>query len=635
MITKYTDAYQALFSKATERLAELGVATAATRDLDDSEKVYYGAVIDETSGEKAEVRSLEEYFANLDYLVNGTDENPNSDKDNYIFLRLPLDEPTFKINANERQIYIPDNFKKNGLSVVGDEVAEIVFFEIDRFYDAADLSIMNITIEWERTLNGVTEKRNTPAFIRDIESKASQDKLIFGWPITSAITAAPGSLKFAVRFYQDSGDELQYSWSTLPALITINNTINGDVLSNELKDDASKLIVERIWNSPLGGVGDASIPAFLALNFNDEFVPVIGTNIPSIEAGKTYTLAAIATKGDSGSLAYKWYYRRNAESEAVVLSNPEGDGFITATELGAYIKTSAFIDGIVTYFYKEVKGEEENWIKVYVNTLSEFADLVAMVPNGEVYVRCSAWELNPDNVLAGEYYVDARNIFYNTKAYASEGNNVVLPLWKVQGAIIPVLEKVMAEEARLAPDGSLVLSIKAKADTVDSNTSYTWYRADDEFIELGDDGLYHFIDGVEHEIVSNEANYEPLEQGYYAVNVSNFKNNTTEERLSNSCLVLSDLEAFSNNDINVTTTLSTATLVITRPRDKYEIVTYQWTNAITQEVVGGNENILDLDEYNLEPGMYRCLVTISKGSMKVVDSLSDSEVVTIGSESTD
>ena len=216
MITKYTDAYQALFSKATDRLAELGVATAATRDLDDAEKIYYGAVIDETSGEKAEIRSLEEYFANLDYLVNGTDEEPNTDRDNYIFLRLPLDEPTFKINANERQIYIPDNFKKNGLSVVGDEVAEIVFFEIDRFYDAADLSIMNITIEWERTLNGVTEKRNTPAFIRDIESKASQDKLIFGWPITSAVTELADNLKFAVRFYRfdPSGEKLEFSLTT-------------------------------------------------------------------------------------------------------------------------------------------------------------------------------------------------------------------------------------------------------------------------------------------------------------------------------------------------------------------------------------------------------------------------------------
>jgi hypothetical protein len=41
---------------------------------------------------------------------------------------------------------VPDEFKKNGISVLGDEVAEILFFEVDRFYDSTDLSQTEIAI---------------------------------------------------------------------------------------------------------------------------------------------------------------------------------------------------------------------------------------------------------------------------------------------------------------------------------------------------------------------------------------------------------------------------------------------------------------------------------------------------------
>ena len=51
------------------------------------------------------------------------------------FLRLPLDEPIFEINANTRSINVPTDFKSNGLSVQGDHLAETVFFSVDRYFD--------------------------------------------------------------------------------------------------------------------------------------------------------------------------------------------------------------------------------------------------------------------------------------------------------------------------------------------------------------------------------------------------------------------------------------------------------------------------------------------------------------------
>ena len=87
------------------------------------------------------ISSLDEYFACFKSLA---------DLD-AVFAVLPLDEPTFDIDANSREIAIPDAFKKNGISVQGDQIAEIVYFTIDRYVDTTDLydDDINIVIQWE------------------------------------------------------------------------------------------------------------------------------------------------------------------------------------------------------------------------------------------------------------------------------------------------------------------------------------------------------------------------------------------------------------------------------------------------------------------------------------------------------
>jgi hypothetical protein len=45
------------------------------------------------------------------------DENGNTIVKPTIFTKLPLEEPYFEINANNRTITIPAEFKKNGIAV--------------------------------------------------------------------------------------------------------------------------------------------------------------------------------------------------------------------------------------------------------------------------------------------------------------------------------------------------------------------------------------------------------------------------------------------------------------------------------------------------------------------------------------
>ena len=118
MITKQTTDYSKLFEKAS-------IALGAK-----SEDEY--------------ITSLNEYFMNIVDLVameNGLQ-----------YTILPLDEEPFVINANTREIEVPPSFK-DGVGVQGDQAAEIIYFTIDRYFDATDLNTQNIYIEW-RNVNG-------------------------------------------------------------------------------------------------------------------------------------------------------------------------------------------------------------------------------------------------------------------------------------------------------------------------------------------------------------------------------------------------------------------------------------------------------------------------------------------------
>ena len=89
------------------------------------------------------ITTLEEYYNWLPEIKKDAEGKPT------IFTKLPLDEAHFEINPNTRAITIPAEFKKNGIAVQGDDLAEVVYFMIDRYFDAMDLNNTDIYIEWE------------------------------------------------------------------------------------------------------------------------------------------------------------------------------------------------------------------------------------------------------------------------------------------------------------------------------------------------------------------------------------------------------------------------------------------------------------------------------------------------------
>ena len=588
MITKYSDAYNVLFEKANERLEKLGIKN------DD--------------GSKIDIQSLEEYFSHLRDLVYGDDTLSDKDmQDGYLFLKLPLDEPEFIIDANTRKIEIPGHFLANGLSVQGDEVAEIVFFEVDRFYDATDLSTQKISIQWE-TPKGV--QGHTEAFIRDIESKADEDKLIFGWPITSDVTAVPGKLKFSVRFYTEDaryaeeGDTKGFSYvlSTLPATISINAGLSMDTMQTEA-DDVTDLILGRLQNSPMGGLGDASVPVFVYWNPRTKSLQLadIADVIDQVEEGNPVTLAAVATKGDSGTLYYGWYH----DDEALTSETHDGWKVAIAEGYGDYLPVDEYIDGIATYFYIDENGERQK-VVVYPE---DFADEKAKY--GDLYVNCSIYTLTSENVMAGKYWVNVKNVYYGTKAFATEvgkENMALLPKWTVNGPTKPEItinlnNELLAAMVDGVPTYNGELKVEAKVDTVDDNTNYKWtvINAAGETREL--------------DVVGNA--YSPFngrnyDEGTYQVTLSNFKNNKTVATASTACLVLNPIEEISMELEDINNTVINPHF-FREPKD-YEVWSYKWFN------VNDLETVLSTDRAFTAPGAgtYELQCTIAKGSQVLV-----------------
>ena len=308
MITKVTKdnkgLYRALFEKASE--------------------AYFG--------NPDEIQSLDDYFACLKTLSN---IHP-------IYTVLPLDEPVFSIDTNTRKITVPSEFSKNGISVQGDEVSEILYFSVDRYTDSMDLARkdVNIAIQWEtapdakgRTVQGISKE-----WIRDITSLKQEGKVLFGWAINSELTKNPGAIKFSVRFYHFNEEQkLDFSLNTLTASAAINPSIDYQFDENGQSSvqiiDSSNLIKNRLVDSepPVEAVKPA-MPYFLVgYNFpaeghTDEFgvVDVFKTTADGVEYLSVdlkpgaaigdgtyepdyYTFEVQATSEDGGVISYEWY----------------------------------------------------------------------------------------------------------------------------------------------------------------------------------------------------------------------------------------------------------------------------------------------------------------------------------------
>lgn len=350
---KNAEDYQILFSKAAAVLK-----TAQPHVISES-LAQQGLTWDDFA-----IGSLNEYFAYLEDIMAAT----SGDQQKF-FVRLPLDEDVFAINADTRTISVPANFNRAGVGVQGDEMAEVVYFTIDRFFDSMDLANaeMNIAIQWEaknaakETISGISKN-----FGKDIESIPG--KIIFGWPISSELTQTSGTIKFAVRFYMiDTIDEVRqftYSFTTLPAEIAVNASLDYDIVNSAVREiDHGQVITGRIRSSGIYDTGaerpedpTITVPLYVMTPEGNEANRIV--DLPLDNSGVTLAIAAKPTT--SGIIVYDWkkfvYDTDSGNYSATASALPEGDNITVA-----HVEVTEDIEGeaVNGRYYRLINGAYE------------------------------------------------------------------------------------------------------------------------------------------------------------------------------------------------------------------------------------------------------------------------------------
>ena len=139
----------------------------------------------------------------LQYLANiANSYNPPN-----ILIRIPVDEPVYKIDLNTRSVETP-----KFLGVEAEHQAEVIYFIMDRYYDNVDLSNCIGVVQFKNARNE-EYMWVIPAY--DVTSVPN--KLIFGWNIQSPITKYGGNVQFSFKFFKmdKTSGELLYELNTL------------------------------------------------------------------------------------------------------------------------------------------------------------------------------------------------------------------------------------------------------------------------------------------------------------------------------------------------------------------------------------------------------------------------------------
>lgn len=406
------------------------------------------------------ITTLEEYFNWLKDLGNA----------NRKYTVLPLDEEHFEINADTRIITIPASFKKNGIAVQGDDLAEVVYFKVDRYYDYMDLNNTDIYIQWETPKpagGGESVKSLSPAYIRDIESEPG--KLIFGWALDKSITQNPGTLKFSVRFFQwedpqkaENGADtvLAYSLSTLTASVSINAALNFNIASMPKVEDTGVRLLARLKNSVIAGGYSAAEPIF-EVNLDDTIKYDLD------EETGTYKLLVQAYATDTGSISYSWYQKELDDDNSTKKQNIN-----PVDSTNVYVEVEDVNNLEKAYAYYWTKGGDELGNPVYIR----FTDFIrnadgTNTPDPEIlkdkklYTRQSECIVN----MVGSYYAVAENRITNS----------VTPKESAE-AMFPRPEKVAATEPaeqgwlEKVEDGVFECPLSVIASNEDGYLTYKW-----------------------------------------------------------------------------------------------------------------------------------------------------------------
>ena len=494
-----------------------------TTNLDSKYQALFEEIATASNGEIV-VNNIEEFFGNIIQISNL----------DLKFLRLPLDEPLFEIDANSRKINVDATpFKTNGLSVQGDNLAETIFFKINRYFDYKDLMNTKILINWK---NG-SESGSDESFVKSADIEPGY--IVFGWGITDRITNKSGTVNFAICFEDESG----YSFNTLPASLSIKD---GLILVDPVVYNMESNIRAILTNSKFGE-GDAAVnevvwvtgdgKGLVKNNLDAEFVEKINLVVdlnsdPTAPQSLPINLYAVATCGrDADTINY---YDKNKGTDLISVDYIEVDDDVESLNANViyYVKESA--SGVTSY---RPATEEE---------LSNWSDIDLRVA---LYVKAAICVANE----IGEYLVYAQG----TKTIQNVQDDGTTIIQKIGSSSVSSSSIVVIPEPKAPVNVSIQNDNSIELDGYTFKENGNIYLADGSEInlvasaEFDEDGYglvafeWSSADGqkLEDTLAFEDAVTDTLTisaPGVYNVNVYNYRNNKALSELpyaSASCTV--------------------------------------------------------------------------------------------------
>ena len=364
-----------------------------------------------------DITSLNQYFG---YIADLANINP-------LYTVLPLDEDVFTVDLNTRKIEIPQHFKENGVSVQGDEIAEVLYFKVNRYFDAQDLAYyingddsyeatneerdkMRIYIQWRSAQSGedgkLIEGISVP-WVVDITTYP--DYILFGWPISSKVTGKDGTIDFAIRFFKTQDRKITYSLSTLTHSVTVKPSLDFDI-SEKIKDildgtnnsslvldDNTDVIVGRLANSEVTDEGVAAGKPYFFVVSNDGPEGPLVTKVDS-------------TVGDGTGIIDGGIQTSEGLVEEFWLAKDDETGILDKNTI---FKVSGSGDGRISYSWRKLNIDNKTLENVsYTNRFFETTDTEAQ-PGKTYYISSgeNAWSLAPTPVNFDKEDLDYKPLY--------------------------------------------------------------------------------------------------------------------------------------------------------------------------------------------------------------------------------
>lgn len=229
-----------------------------------------------------------------------------------------INEQPLSINLDGRTISVPSAVATCA-SVQSDHLAEMLIFEVDRFFDLMDLANTEIYVQWK---TGSTEGDTRIAMI-DFATKPG--KMLFAWPLTDDVTNTPGVVKFSVRFFvKNKAGEVVYSLNTQEASLSIRPALATGFNTTMIDPTGDRMFDSVILNSTKAVYGktgpaqphfDGAPASDIALLTTDEHGDYVVTPLSKVDGkfvanliNDTVTFCAMAYTTDLGDIDYEWYH---------------------------------------------------------------------------------------------------------------------------------------------------------------------------------------------------------------------------------------------------------------------------------------------------------------------------------------